>query len=74
MKYLLASVSSSQGVAVRSMTSFKSVIFFLPTVRSHSLAASSPSFAKGSTTPLQVARPQSTPLNFEPASLANSSV
>src|SRR5690625_2657701 len=74
LDFYFTSTRSCHGVAVCSITLFKSLMFFLPSVRNHSLAASSPSLANGSTTPLHVARPQRTPLNFEPASLANSKV
>ncbi len=62
---------SVQGVAVSARTLFKRSMLALPSVSSHCLPAASPSAANGLTPGFQVARPQSTPLKVEPASLAN---
>lgn len=61
-------------VAVDFNTLLRSSIFLNPVVRNHLRAAASPSSIYTFTAPDQVARPQSTPLNFAPASCANFNV
>src|SRR5690348_642298 len=68
-----APYASYHGVAAF-RRSFTFWMFFTPSVFIHSTNAFSPCFANTGTPSAQVARPQSTPLNFTPDSAASSSV